>query len=67
MLDPSETGAAPLLGVDGLVFVGHGRSDMKALENAIRVTREAVEAGLLESMRRAIQASLEKEAAGEGS
>ncbi|MCK4960883.1 MAG: phosphate acyltransferase PlsX, partial [Anaerolineales bacterium] len=27
ILDPSEYGAAPLLGVDGLVFIGHGRSD----------------------------------------
>src|SRR6266498_2078625 len=26
MLDPSEEGAAPLLGVNGLVFIGHGRS-----------------------------------------
>lgn len=65
MLDPAETGAAPLLGVDGLVFVGHGRSGTKALENAIRVTREAVEAGLLESMRRAIQASLDRKPQGE--
>jgi glycerol-3-phosphate acyltransferase PlsX len=55
MLDPAETGAAPLLGVDGLVFVGHGRSDARALVNAIRVTREAVDAGLLESLRAAIR------------
>jgi glycerol-3-phosphate acyltransferase PlsX len=27
MLDPAEIGAAPLLGIDGLVFIGHGRSD----------------------------------------
>lgn len=63
MLDPAETGAAPLLGVDGLVFVGHGRSDAKALVNAIRVTREAVEAGLLDSMRAAIGAHSERSGA----
>jgi glycerol-3-phosphate acyltransferase PlsX len=58
LLDPSETGGAPLLGVDGLVFVGHGRSDPKSLVSAIRVTRRAVETGLLEEMRSAIRGSL---------
>lgn len=54
MLDPAEVGAAPLLGIDGLVFVGHGRSDSRALVNAIRVARQAVEANLLEALRAAI-------------
>jgi glycerol-3-phosphate acyltransferase PlsX len=55
MLDPAETGAAPLLGVDGLVFIGHGRSDAKALINAIRVARDAVANDLLDAMKQAIQ------------
>jgi len=55
MLDPSEIGAAPLLGVNGLVFIGHGRSDAHAILSAIRTTRAAVEAGLLEALRVAIQ------------
>jgi glycerol-3-phosphate acyltransferase PlsX len=59
ILDPSEYGAGPLLGVDGLVFIGHGRSDAKALVNAIRVARQAVENELLEGMRQAIQDSIE--------
>ena len=50
MLDPSEEGAAPLLGVNGLVFIGHGRSDQNAIKNAIRVARDAVESGLLDAM-----------------
>jgi glycerol-3-phosphate acyltransferase PlsX len=52
-------GAAPLLGIDGLVFVGHGRSDARALVNAIRVARQAVDANLLEALRAAIQERLE--------
>ncbi len=48
MLDPAETGAAPLLGVDGLVFIGHGRSDARAMFNAIRIARQAVSANLLD-------------------
>jgi glycerol-3-phosphate acyltransferase PlsX len=59
LLDPAEVGAAPLLGIDGLVFVGHGRSDSRALVNAIRVTRQAVEANLLSALRGAIQTRLE--------
>jgi glycerol-3-phosphate acyltransferase PlsX len=58
MLDPGETGAAPLLGINGLVFVGHGRSDAYALYNAIRVARQAVQAHLLEAMRDTLQEKL---------
>jgi phosphate acyltransferase len=58
MMDPSEVGAAPLLGIDGLVFVGHGRSDARALTNAIRVAREAVQVKLLDALRTKIQDEL---------
>ncbi len=58
LLDPAEVGAAPLLGVDGLVFIGHGRSDAYALVSAIRVARQAVAAGLLDAIRDAIEEQL---------
>jgi glycerol-3-phosphate acyltransferase PlsX len=58
VLDPSEYGAAPLLGIDGLVFVGHGRSDARALLSAIRVARQAVSGGLLPAMRQEIRKRL---------
>jgi glycerol-3-phosphate acyltransferase PlsX len=61
LMDPSEEGAAPLLGVDGLVFIGHGRSDAVAIKNAIRVARNAVTSNILESIRTAIEQSLQKE------
>jgi glycerol-3-phosphate acyltransferase PlsX len=60
MLDPSEEGAAPLLGVNGLVFIGHGRSDTVAIKNAIRVAKEAVESKVLQAMKSAIEESLKK-------
>jgi glycerol-3-phosphate acyltransferase PlsX len=60
MLDPSEEGAAPLLGVNGLVFIGHGRSDVQAIQSAVRVAKEAVEAKVLEAMKSAIEESLRK-------
>ena len=58
MLDPAEVGAAPLLGIDGLVFVGHGRSDGRAMTSAIRVARQAVQADLLGALRVTLQEKL---------
>ena len=45
-LDYREYGGAPLLGVDGVVIVGHGRSDAKAIRNGIQVAAQAVAEGL---------------------
>ncbi len=58
LLDPSEEGAAPLLGVNGLVFIGHGRSDALAIKNAVRVAKNAAEARVLDAMKAAIEESL---------
>ncbi len=58
LIDPSEVGAAPLLGIDGLVFVGHGRSDSRAIVSAIHQAKLAVDANLLASLRSAIQKAL---------
>jgi glycerol-3-phosphate acyltransferase PlsX len=60
MLNPDEYGAAPLLGVNGLVFIGHGRSNAHALVSAIKAARASVEANLLGSIRMAIQESIQK-------
>ena len=60
LLDPSEEGAAPLLGVNGLVFIGHGRSDAVAMKNSIRVAKEAAEAKVLDALKSAIEESLKK-------
>jgi glycerol-3-phosphate acyltransferase PlsX len=55
IMDPGEVGAAPLLGVGGLVFIGHGRSDARALVSALRVAHQAVKADLLKAISQAIQ------------
>jgi glycerol-3-phosphate acyltransferase PlsX len=60
LMDPSEEGAAPLLGVNGLVFIGHGRSDANAIKNAVRLANNAVKANVLESIRTAIELSLKE-------
>src|SRR6266550_1815234 len=50
-MDWREFGGAPLLGIDGVAVVAHGRSDARAMKNAIRVTREAVENQLVGKIR----------------
>jgi glycerol-3-phosphate acyltransferase PlsX len=50
-IDWREFGGAPLLGIDGVAVVAHGRSDARAIKNAIRVTREAVEHHLVGKIR----------------
>ncbi|MDD5120808.1 MAG: phosphate acyltransferase PlsX [Candidatus Omnitrophica bacterium] len=42
-LDYAEYGGALLLGVNGVVIIGHGRSNKIAIKNAIRVAKEEVE------------------------
>ncbi len=58
LLDPREQGAAPMLGVNGLVFIGHGRSDATAIKNAVRVAKHAVDVNVLDAMKSAIEESL---------
>jgi len=53
-LDYAEYGGAPLFGVDGVVIIGHGRSNAKAIKNAIRVAKEEVERGFNEKVLEAI-------------
>ncbi len=53
-LDYREYGGAPLLGVDGVVIVGHGRSDAYAIRNGIRTAAQAVENGILEAIKEGI-------------
>lgn len=50
-LDPAEYGGGILLGVDGVVIIGHGSSNGTAIKNAIRVAKEAVEGNVVELIR----------------
>jgi len=54
LMDPAEIGSAPLLGVNELVFVGHGRSDAKAMVSAIARAVQAIDAGLLPGLKNSI-------------
>jgi glycerol-3-phosphate acyltransferase PlsX len=50
-IDWREFGGAPLLGIDGVAVIAHGRSDARAIKNAIRVTSEAVQNRLVGKIR----------------
>lgn len=56
ILDYTEYGGAPLLGVNGVVIIGHGRSNAVAVKNAIRVAKRAVETNILETIRSGVTA-----------
>ena len=60
LIDPSEVGAAPLLGIDGLVFVGHGRSDARAITSALLLAGSALEHDLLLHLQANIAENLAK-------
>jgi len=50
-LDYAEIGGAPVLGVDGVTIIGHGRSNAKAVRNAIRAAKQAVEGDMINAIR----------------
>lgn len=49
--DYGERGGAPLLGVNGVCIIGHGRSNAVAIANAIRTAGEAVRHGIIDKIR----------------
>ncbi len=58
-LDYSEYGGAPLVGVNGLCVVGHGRSSPKAVRNAVAMAARFVREDLLGKLAREIQVAAE--------
>jgi phosphate acyltransferase len=46
-MDPFEIGGAPLLGVNGVVIIAHGRSNPYAIKQAVRQARHAVQQGVV--------------------
>jgi glycerol-3-phosphate acyltransferase PlsX len=56
-LDYAEYGAAPLLGVAGYAFICHGRSNPRAMKNALLRALSAVEERLVERLEGALLAN----------
>lgn len=56
VVDYAEYGGAPLLGVDGVGIVAHGRSNPKAIKNALKAALQTAEAQLRDELSRRIEA-----------
>jgi glycerol-3-phosphate acyltransferase PlsX len=54
--DYEEIGGAPLLGVDGVVIIGHGRSKARAIRSAILRAAESVERGVVDAIEKGLEA-----------
>jgi glycerol-3-phosphate acyltransferase PlsX len=57
-LDADEYGGAPLLGVNGVSIISHGKSSPKAIKNAIRVAQRAYDSDMTAHIRRRLAESV---------
>ncbi len=55
MTDWRQYGGAPVLGFDHVVIKAHGRSNGRAIRNAVRVARKAVDRGLSDKIRQGME------------
>ena len=49
-MDYAEYGGAPLLGLNHVCVIGHGRSNAQAVSSAVRAAKEAVSGGVLRAI-----------------
>ncbi|RKR80174.1 phosphate:acyl-[acyl carrier protein] acyltransferase [Mucilaginibacter gracilis] len=54
-LNYEEYGGSPILGVNAAVVVGHGISTPKAIKNMVLLSRDMVESGLVDKIKKAFQ------------
>ena len=57
-MDYAEVGGSPLLGLNGLCMICHGRSNPKAIKNALLMTEKALQGRLVESIRESVSKEL---------
>lgn len=61
IMDSTEVGGAPLLGVRKTVIKAHGSSDAKALKNAVRQAVKFTETGVIDKISASVEALTAKE------
>lgn len=54
-VDYSEVGGMPLLGVNGICIIGHGRSDAKAVKSALFTAAKSVEYNFIDSVEKSLK------------
>ena len=53
-MDYAETGGSPLLGLNGLCMICHGRSNARAIKNALLLTQRSIESDLVGTIARTV-------------
>jgi glycerol-3-phosphate acyltransferase PlsX len=66
-LDADEYGGAPLLGVNGVSIISHGKSSPRAIKNAIRVAQRAYDSDMTAHIRRRLAETVPASSAAAGS
>jgi phosphate acyltransferase len=59
-VDSAEYGGAPLVGVNGLCLIGHGRSSAKAVRNAVAMAARFVSQDLIEKLSHDVAAAAQE-------
>ena len=57
-MDYAEYGGSPLLGLNGICIIAHGRSSAKAMKNAILMAQRAIDGDLVNSIRNSVAGEL---------
>ena len=63
-VDHSETGGAPLLGINGVCIIAHGSSSPKAIKNAIKRAKELIEKKINQHIQDDIELNLDERKGG---
>lgn len=63
-VDYAEYGGSPLLGLNGICVISHGRSNARAMENAILNAARAVDSDLVATIRDRVGTQMEREESG---
>lgn len=57
-VDYAEYGGSPLLGLNGTCIISHGRSNARAMENAVLTAARSVESGIVDRIRQSVAPDL---------
>lgn len=57
-MDYAEVGGSPLLGLNGICIIAHGRSNAKAIKNAILMAQKSIDGDLVNSIRDSVAKEL---------
>lgn len=57
-MDYAEVGGSPLLGLNGVCIIAHGRSNAKAIKNAILMAQRSIDGNLVQTIRETVAREL---------